>query len=259
VIGRALAAMVLLGACSAASGKAGEAILPADRPAIWVDPPADAETPVPIVVLLHGYGSDARQHLLYLGGVTLAQRGAVVVAPEGTPDASGRRFWNVRSGTFDGPDVDDLAYLDALRRAAIARGGDPARVWLIGHSNGAYMAYRYACTYPERTRGVVAIAGSLAADCPAGAPVEVIHAHGVRDRVIPFEGGPLGPGARDVAARWAARNGCGERKHSGFRTDYQDCPPRGSVTLHTLIEDGHVPKLGPGWVDVVWSHVSSPE
>ena len=61
-------------------------------------------TPAPLVVLLHGYGSNAAQQDAYLGVTEqAATRGLYVLLPDGTKD--GARFW------------------DAVRRAATS----PAR------------------------------------------------------------------------------------------------------------------------------------
>ena len=70
--------------------------LPADRPIdVRVPDGLDPAEPAPLVVLLHGYGVSGEVQDAYLGmGDAAAERGMLFVAPDGTENRSGRRFWN---------------------------------------------------------------------------------------------------------------------------------------------------------------------
>src|SRR5689334_4212731 len=55
----------------------------------------DPARPVPLIVALHGYGSDALGMNDYLGLRDQSeQRGFLLALPNGTTDNSGRQFWN---------------------------------------------------------------------------------------------------------------------------------------------------------------------
>lgn len=178
----------------------------------------------PLVILLHGFGANAAAQDLVFG---LAQRvdslQFVLVLPEGTPNQLGRQFWDAtpQCCNFAAPPVDDVGYLAALMREAIRTYAiDPRRIRLVGHSNGGYMAYRYACERPIAVDRIVVLAGSTfldAEDCRNPGPVDVLHLHGTRDETILYDPNlpPDGDrskiftiGAEAAVGRWAQVAGC---------------------------------------------------
>jgi len=108
----------------------------------------------PLVVLLHGYGSSAAGEEGYLKLTAESdKRGFLYATPDGTAESGGSRFWNATDAccNFHGSTVDDSSYLSSLittvqRQYTV----DARRVYLIGHSNGAFMSYRFACD-PRRS------------------------------------------------------------------------------------------------------------
>jgi len=191
---------------------------PADRPAELVVPSAhDGVTPLPAILLLHGYSASGAAQDLYFGLSRAARReGFYVVIPDGTVDGSGNRFWNATPACcdFGGTGVDDVAYLtgllDELEAAVPVADG---QLYLMGHSNGGFMSYRMACERASRVAAIVSLAGSDFAnddDCAPSEPVSVLQIHGDADPTILYGGEPAGayPSAPDVVARWAERAGC---------------------------------------------------
>ena len=185
-------------------------------------------------------------------------------------DASGRRFWNATSGCcdFGQTGVDDVAYLrDLLHRALAARPIDPARVYFVGHSNGAFMSYRMACALSPEIAAIGVIAGSdypTDTECVPTMPLSVLHLHGTADPTIPYAGGSVGlasfPGAVTVVARWAARAGCSATPTMGAALDidstvagpestpsiYGGCHSGLDVELMTMQGTVHIPTFVPG-------------
>lgn len=238
-----------------------------DRPARLVRPPQWSATgPAwPLVVVLHGYGTTGRLQDLYLG---ISGRGAefgfMTLIPDGTTDQFGNQFWNV---TEFASTVDDTAYLgDIIEEAIRDFNGDPAAVYLVGHSNGGFMANRMACRRPDLIAGIAAIAGGLfgaVGDCEAGTTVLVIH--GTADATVPYDGGTfLGDrvlGAEATAARWVELNQCGgEAAVEGpFDFDFLvrgdettvggwgGCAGGDTVELWTMTGSGHIPVFRPGF------------
>src|SRR5437588_222627 len=116
-----------------------------------VDVPAgyDKSQPHPLIVLLHGYSGAAGEINAYFGFSALADAKQVLVAlPNGTIDDAGRRFWNATDAccNYFNSYVDDVGYLNAVIDDMKKKYNvDAHRVFVVGHSNGAFMAHRMAC------------------------------------------------------------------------------------------------------------------
>lgn len=255
----------------------------AGRPYGLVVPSAyDGEAPVPLVVLLHGYSSRGSTQASYFGIDSVAEeQGFILAHPNGTRDPAGNRFWNATDACCDffGSGVDDVAYLEAvIDEIAGQYRVDEGRVYLAGHSNGAFMAHRLACDRAARVAAIVTLAGMQWDDparCPAGSPVSVLHVHGRNDRVVRYEGGatPKGryPGAVPTAATWAAANGCdGSLSSTGERRDLVANLPGDDtaverhsgcagvdVELWTIEAGGHVPAFNDRWAEAVWEFLAA--
>ncbi|MFI6780053.1 alpha/beta hydrolase family esterase [Micromonospora sp. NPDC050276] len=155
----------------------------------------DPTRKVPLVVLLHGYGSSGAQQERYFDLLPESDRRTFLYAmPNGTTDRIGSRFWNAAESCcdVDNSGVDDLAYLERLLDSVeSAYSVDAARVYLVGHSNGGFMAYRMACERSMRITAVVSLAGALDSNalCTPQRPVSVLEIHGTADATIKFDGG----------------------------------------------------------------------
>jgi polyhydroxybutyrate depolymerase len=247
----------------------------------------DEKRPTPLVVLLHGYSSDGRSQAAYFRFGALAEQETFLLAtPDGTIDRLGNRFWNATDACCDfyGSGVDDVAFLDALVDGVSGRYNvDAQRVYLVGHSNGAFMAHRYACERPDRVAAIVTLAGMQWNDparcaTPAGqapTPVSVLHVHGRADSVVGYEGGATArgayPGARTTVGRWATPSGCtGGLTGTGQNLDldtgvagaeteverYAGCGPIG-IELWTIHGGSHVPAFNDTWAPSIWDFMSA--
>ena len=189
--------IALLSACGSVPVPQGAFYVGGERPALVVVPPDhDPFTPTPLLLILHGYRSDAGDvERLFPLAVAAEVLGVVVVRPEGTSDRLGNRFWNAAPACCDffGSGVDDAGYLFALIEEIRARIA-VSDVILFGHSNGGFMAYALACAQPERFAAVVTIAGALPdpppASCGTSGPARLLHLHGRG----PEDDGRLGAG-----------------------------------------------------------------
>ena len=165
-----------------------------------VDLPAgySENIPAPLLLDLHGFMGDglSQQRFSRLSNVA-RENGFVYVAPDGSPNSNGDQFWNASKSccNFDRTDIDDAAYLKSLideisKKVAI----DPKRIYIFGHSNGAFMSYKFACTYPDTVAAIVGVAGAMdlkGDDCAISSPVSVLEIHGTADSVIGFTGGAI--------------------------------------------------------------------
>jgi polyhydroxybutyrate depolymerase len=230
----------------------------------------DPGTPLPLVVLLHGYGSSgARQEAYMRFGALADSHQFLLVNPDGTEESGGenRRFWNASEAccNFMRSTVDDSAYVMSIVDAVKAQYSiDPKRVYLIGHSNGGFMSYRTAYDHSDTIAAIASIAGAASTDEPPAPsnPVHVLQIHGTDDSTIVYDGGAIRdhryPGAVGTVERWAAYNGCGSEGRDGGTLDlegeiagkettvvqYADgCTAGGSSELWTIAGGSHVPSI----------------
>ena len=262
---------------------------------LYVPSGYDGQTAVPLVILLHGYSGTGAGEERYMQFQPLAEsRGFLYCYPDGMIDRWGNRFWNATdaSADFAYTGVDDAGYLRGLVESI---GGqfavDRKRVYLIGHSNGGFMAYRMACQSADLVAGIASLAGGTFLDpgrCAPSEPVSILQIHGTADGIVPYAGGavttanpafpfpwntPAFPGALRDVQFWAGYNGA-----SGPMTDpepsldlttdvagvdtvitrYTNSPAGGAVELWTSIGGSHSPALSsqfsPRVIDWLLSH-----
>jgi len=145
-------------------------------------------------------------------------RGVIYAAPDGLPDSQGYQFWNASKVccNFNNNPVDDAAFIQSLIDEISSKASvDPKRIYVFGHSNGHFMSYKFACTYPETVAAIGGLAGAMDIDpasCGATTPVSVLHIHGTDDATINYSGGfifsNLYTGAEQSAKRWAGIDKC---------------------------------------------------
>ena len=173
----------------------------------------DGETPVPLVLDLHGLMSPYGLERAFTEmDETAEDEGFVVLYPMGAPDGQ-TPAWTVGAPRSDA----SVAYLDEL---ITATGEDLcidlARVYATGFSNGGMMSSRLACDLSDRIAAVATVAGTIDFDgCDPERPVPWMAFHGTADDILPMEGG-AGPGLDaagiDVAGADAATGTAGQLK-----------------------------------------------
>ncbi len=136
------------------------------------------EQPVPLVVMLHGAGGQARHALGILQSVADAE-GFILLAPD-----SRGPTWDVIVDSY-GPDVAFLnqALAQVFERYAV----DPARVAIGGFSDGASYALSLGIANGDLFTHVLAFSPGFAAPpSQEGAP-RIYVSHGKRDAVLPID------------------------------------------------------------------------
>lgn len=196
-------------------------------------------TDLPMVIMLHALDSTADTMSQQWGNwfpqnVTAQQY--FLLLPQGTMGITNHRHWNAtdvccwQNAGFSSSAAarDDVRYIRELIQSAIALYHiDPARVYVMGFSNGAFMSYRLACEIPEMLAAIAPAAGAPYQNelmCVGSAPVSVLHMHGTCDPSVRFSDSssdcdndpstpPVSdradvPGAVQSLSRFAAKAGC---------------------------------------------------
>ena len=221
------------------------------RPALLILPTShDPQTPLPLILNLHGYGGHAPGQDEYFGLSQLVNsHNFALLLPNGVRDDNGRRFWNAADLCCGETDTkpDDVAYLHGLVQE-IGTHIHIDRVLVAGMSNGGWMGYRLACESFPGLAAIVVVNGSTFGDparCESARPVSILHLHATDDEVVPIAGGPvphLGPGnlpaAREVVHQWVTRAGCDQSRSETL--DNVDVSPdaAGNETMVTRYHAG---------------------
>ena len=173
----------------------------------------------PLIILLHGSSATAELEDLYLGlSFYVNSRGFILLLPEGTQDQDGNRFWNATEACCDAgePKVDDEGYLlkliDFVKQEYRV---DARRIYLFGHSNGGFMAYRLACHHASSFAAIGSLEGATyfnQNDCKPSQPISILEIHAKDDSIVHFQGGhsygARYPSANQTVRQWLRQNHC---------------------------------------------------
>jgi polyhydroxybutyrate depolymerase len=243
----------------------------------------DASKPAPLLLVLHGYGSGGVVNDIYMHMTSIADAmGFFYVAPDGTVDKSGKRFWNANDGCcdFDNTAIDDDAYLTSLvKEIQGAYAIDPKRIFVMGHSNGGYMANRLACDHADLFAAVASWAGANWSDparCKPSGPIGYLQIHGTKDSSVPFgatgDAGLAYPGAAGTVAIWAQKNACAsavaptgemlriDADSAGPDTKVArggNCKANGAAELWPVEGAEHLFTFTPDAVSAIWGFLSA--
>ena len=204
------------------------------------------DVPSPLILLLHGSGSDALQQSAYSQLPARAAAAGFLVA---TPDAVGQN-WDLAAPGTASPDQRFVTALlaDLGSRYCVARD----RVNAAGISLGSQFAALMACNPANHIAAIGLVAAEyLIRPCPG--PVPVLAFHGTADPIVPYANGATGRsvpgvpvvGAEQNLAAWARLDGCAveprlDRPAPGIvRHSWPGCRRRTSVTLYTVVGGGH--------------------
>jgi len=233
-------------------------------------------------LVLHGFGVSSGLLIAKADLNRVAdQKKFAYLAPEGARDSLGRSFWNAGNSCcdLDHREIDDVSRLRRLLDTNLELPAiDPKRVFLIGYSNGGFMAQRLACDVGERIAGVVSVAGAAPAlhvPCEQNTALAFLEIHGDSDPVVHYAGGTVfdrtdvtaHTSAPETAKFWAQRLACTGEPHNAQALDLEPYLPaeettvqryggcRGAVELWTVKGGGHYVALQPPALDAIWRFV----
>lgn len=197
----------------------------------------EAGKATPVVLALHGAAMNGSMMAWFSGlNKKSDEAGFVAVYPDGTGTGP---FLTWNAGGFRGRMAegrpDDVQFisrvLDDLARVLTI---DPNRVYACGMSNGGMMCYRLAAELSDRIAAIAPVAGTIALDeLRPQRPVPVIHFHGSKDNIVPFEA------AKGSAASVMKLKGVEESVQIWVNHNACQSPPR----IDILSKDGDAMKV----------------
>tara|TARA_Y100000034_G_scaffold125539_1_gene175390 strand:- start:214227 stop:214868 length:642 start_codon:yes stop_codon:yes gene_type:complete len=161
------------------------------------EPKITSENP-PLLVLLHGYGSN--EHDLFSFSSELPEELLIVSAQAPYPMDFGGFAWyainfdNVNGKFSDIPQAKQSVakihdFIDTLQKKYNTK---PDKTFLLGFSQGAILSYALSFHYPNKVPYVVALSGYvngdlLPTDFPENISTEYYCSHGTVDQVLPID------------------------------------------------------------------------
>lgn len=231
---------------------------------VYIPASYTGDSPVPLVVALHGRGSSGTRMENLTGLDSRADAsGFIVVYPDGLNGA-----WDYVYG-LPGyqPGPNDAAFLlELVDTLTDGYDIDPHRIYVTGLSNGGFMTQRMACYAPARFAAFASVAasgyGAMLSDCKDYQPVNILYIHGTSDRLIPWRGFGMkdAAGNRRVVTMsvksslqfWAQRNGCAPQvvttkvpqkgDSPGTAVELltaRECEDGAEVSLYAVLGGGH--------------------
>jgi len=197
IAGSAVAAVAFGNACRLIEGGTGRLTIPArenvktsatghirlgldqERDAILQVPKNAGQSPLPLLIMLHGATQSAEEMLEYLGAPP-DEAGLAVLAPN-----SRDTTWDAIGGGGFGVDVDFIHR--ALQRVFETTAIDPARVSIGGFSDGASYALSLGLINGDLFQSIAAFSpGFLVEGASHGHP-RIFISHGTHDHILPFD------------------------------------------------------------------------
>lgn len=171
---------------------------------VHLPPSYDGKRALPLLIAFHGAGGTGAGFIGEFRSLA-DQKGFIAACPDGIVGRN--RGWNALFGRpipgGEGAQVDDVddvgfvrALIDQLHKSYHT---DPSRVFVCGHSAGAYLSYRVAIDLGDRIAAVGVVNGSMGIRLLDGkpsvldvrkpvAPVSIIHICGAKDNTVRFAG-----------------------------------------------------------------------
>jgi len=168
-------------------------------------------TPVPLVLNLHGYGSNNTQQMSYANFKPIADTANfLILAPLGIADGNGTSHWNANWATG----VDDIGFINALLDTiSNSYTVNQDRIYSTGMSNGGFMSLTLAGQLDSRIAAVASVTGTMSTlQIPANTvtrPVPVMQIHGTADPTVNYSGDAYFLSVDSVINYWVGHNNCG--------------------------------------------------
>jgi polyhydroxybutyrate depolymerase len=242
----------------------------------------DPSRPAPLVILLHGYtATGATQESYFQLAPESDKHGFLYAYPDGLVDPMHNHYWNATDACCDlyGSKVDDSTYLsDLIKLIESKYNVDTRRVYLTGHSNGAFMTFRMACDHADQITAIAALNGAMWQDvsrCRPSTAVSILDVRSTADQTIMYNGGRIVtntyPSAATTDKDWLGFDHCAAtatkapsldlvRDLPGAETSvdrYSGCADGSSVETWTINGGTHIPNFGPNWAPDVISWLLS--
>lgn len=177
---------------------------------LYIPASYNGSTSVPLVLNLHGLGSNSFEQMYYSNFMPIADTANfIIVHPQGTyePTILQSTYWNAE---FPGSSIDDVGFLSDLIDTLSNRYNiDANRVHSTGMSNGGYMSLVLACQLNDKIASVASVTGTMTTQHPSscsGRALSIMQIHGTADGIVPYNGDANSQSVQSVLNLWINHN-----------------------------------------------------
>ena len=165
-----------------------------------VNLPSDTNDPIPLMIILHGLGETSAAWYGVASYTT--NQGFATVRPESGTFLSNSGTGNVKlwNAILDTARFDDVLFISDVIDYMLTNYDfiDHDRIYVLGSSNGGYMAYRLACDLAYRITSFTSVTGNMfldddGLDCiDQDRDIPILHIHGTEDPINSYYPGGNG-------------------------------------------------------------------
>lgn len=208
-------------------------------------------TPVPLVLVLHGLTMSGNSIMSVTGFNTLAETNHfIAVYPDGL-----NNDWNF--GGTGASNTDDVSFLNALIDSMATHYNiAPDKLYSCGFSAGGFMSYRMACESGRCFAAIASVSGTMGTSvytsCTPNHLCSVMQVHGTSDFIVPYAGAANNESVDNVIQKWIGVDNCTATANSTNLPDnnlsdlstvqkiqYYPCSTNTEVLLYKVIGGGH--------------------
>jgi polyhydroxybutyrate depolymerase len=175
---------------------------------LYIPSSYDSSKAVPLIIDLHGLGSNSQLQQLYSDFMPIADTAGFLIAyPLGS---SGNPYWN--AGLINGSPYDSKFISELIDSIDARYFIDNDKVFCSGFGNGGILNYFMSCTQPSKIAAISSVGGTMYGNwfpgCKPSRVMPVIEIHGTQDTIIPYNGTGLYVHVDSVIKKWVKHNGC---------------------------------------------------
>ena len=218
---------------------------------IYVPSTYNPNTPVPLVLVLHGLTMSGNSIMSVTGFNTLAETNHfIAVYPDGL-----NNDWNF--GGTGSSNTDDVSFLNALIDSMATHYNiAPDKLYSCGFSAGGFMSYRMACESGRCFAAIASVSGTIGTSvytsCTPNHLCSIMQVHGTSDFIVPYAGAVNNESVDNVIQKWIGVDNCTATANSTNLPDnnlsdlstvqkiqYYPCSTNTEVLLYKVIGGGH--------------------
>lgn len=165
-----------------------------------VNIPSESSDSLPMMIILHGLGETSASW--YGVASYIANQGFVAVRPESGTFLNNSGTGNVKlwNAILDSTRFDDVQFISDVIDYMLINYDyiNHKRIYVLGSSNGGYMAYRLSCDLSHRITAFTSVIGNMfldddGYDCmDQGRDIPILHIHGTEDPINSYYPGGNG-------------------------------------------------------------------